>query len=242
MVELEQDEFEFGKSLEVWFQPVVEMATGTVVYHEALIRRSCSENISLRPSVFFPAIERAGKNAQLDRHVIGMVARKLAESQEGAIGVNLTVASLADDELPDYLENELQKHGVLPSRVILEIHESVKNLDRAHGSLSRLQAAGVRIACDNIYADLTPLFSLKGWTVNILKMDGLLIKDIRNNPLHQILGRTILEIAGLWGATTVAECVEDAETLSFLKTFGVHMVQGYHVGMPQVGLQPPTAI
>ncbi|MDD3610724.1 MAG: EAL domain-containing protein [Halothiobacillaceae bacterium] len=139
--------------------------------------------------------------------------------------------SLNDDKFIDNLFHLLGRHSQLTRRLCIEITEGValQNLERTRQLISRLRKMGARIALDDFGAGYTSFSYLKQLGADALKIDGTLVRDMLASETNIAIVRTIVELAQNLGMTSIAEWVEDAQTLEALREMGVDFVQGYVV-------------
>jgi diguanylate cyclase (GGDEF)-like protein len=220
--------------LDLYIQPVREVATGNINYYEALLRlRSQDLTTIIAPGVFIPAMEKAGQIHLLDRWVINRAVESLSQYAElERLAVNLSGRAFADPQLPALVEDLLLKHGVDPKRIIFEITEttSIANINQTQHMIHRLRGLGCHFALDDFGTGYCSFHYLRQLPVDYIKLDGSYIKNIVSNEFDRAMVRSMNEIAHLLGKKTVAECVETDEVLSYLKDIGVDYVQGYSIG------------
>ena len=110
---------------------------------------------------------------------------------------------------------------------------AVSDLHDAQRFIEALRQTGCRVCLDDFGTGFSSFAYLKHLKADILKIDGLFIRDLPNDHDNQVFVKSIVDVARGMNKITVAEFVEDAETLAMLKVFGVDMVQGYHLDMPR---------
>jgi EAL domain-containing protein (putative c-di-GMP-specific phosphodiesterase class I) len=137
--------------------------------------------------------------------------------------------------LPQYIAAQLSAYGVEPQRLMVELTETsaVSDLHDAQRFIEALRLTGCRVCLDDFGTGFSSFAYLKHLKADILKIDGLFIRDLPNDHDNQVFVKSIVDVARGMNKITVAEFVEDAETLLMLKAFGVDMVQGYHLDMPR---------
>ncbi len=151
------------------------------------------------------------------------------------LSVNLSPRTM---EAPEFsaalLVRQLAAHGLRPDRVVLELteREAVEDLDRLRSVLEACQAAGMRIAADDIGAGNAGLRLLSQIHFDIVKIDLSLVQaGISHDPSHAVI-RALQELAARWGATIVAEGVETGEQMAFLRAQECDEIQGYWLSPP----------
>ena len=224
--------------LRLHFQGVYNAIDGTLSHLEVLVRmidESDPERI-IMPGHFIPLAEKTGKVLEIDRWVISQSVALLAESRDiPSLAVNISGRSFDDPMLPQFIAEELSKNGVEPFRLLVELTETaaVSDLHDAQRFIEALHQTGCRVCLDDFGTGFSSFAYLKHLKADILKIDGLFIRDLSNDRDNQVFVKSIVDVARGMHKITVAEFVEDAETLEMLKAFGVDLVQGYHLDMPR---------
>ncbi len=219
------------------FQGVYRTEDGTLSHLEALIRMIDERNPDqlIMPTHFIQLAEKSGRILDIDRWVIREVLRRLAENPAiPPIAVNLSGRSLSEPGLPQFIGNELRDAGVDPGRLIVEITETaaVSDLHDAQRMIEALSQLGCGVSLDDFGVGFASFAYLKHLHVDTIKIDGLFIRDLANDPDNQVFVQAMVSVALGLGKSVVAEYVEDARTLALLRKFGVDLVQGYHLDHP----------
>jgi diguanylate cyclase (GGDEF)-like protein/PAS domain S-box-containing protein len=224
--------------LRLHFQGVYHAVNGNLGHLEALVRMQDETDPGriIMPGQFIPAAEKTGKILDIDRWVIreSIVLLKRVPNLT-AIAVNISGRSFDEPTLPRYIAEQLTEQGVSPNRLMVELTETsaVSDLHDAQRFIEALRHTGCRVCLDDFGTGFSSFAYLKHLKVDILKIDGLFIRDLPNDHDNQVFVKSIVDVARGMNKITVAEFVEDAETLAMLKVFGVDMVQGYHLDMPR---------
>lgn len=224
--------------LRLHFQGVYRAADGSLAHLEALVRMvdAANPDVLVPPGQFIAHAEKSGKILEIDRWVIREGVRLLARHPSlPGLAINISGRSFDDPDLPGYIDAQLQQWGVAPQRLLVELTETsaVSDLRDAARFIDALRHSGCVICLDDFGTGFASFAYLKHLKVDVLKIDGLFIRDLHRDPDNQVFVRSIIEVARGMGKHTVAEFVENAEILQLLKTFGVDMVQGYHLDKPQ---------
>jgi diguanylate cyclase (GGDEF)-like protein len=205
---------------------------------ELLLRMIDTTGRVLRPGTFIPAAERYDLMGSLDRWVIenALVERGEALAQIGdlAISINLSANSLNDPLFWPFLKTTLEASHLPPARVNFEITETalINNIDTARSFMNTVRTAGHALILDDFGTGLSSFNYLKQFPIDGLKIDGSFIRQIKDNAVDRAIVESINEIAHKLGIKTVAEFVEDAETLEIVREIGIDQAQGYVVGRP----------
>jgi len=224
--------------LRLHFQGIYDANTGHLSHLEALLRMidEAEPTRIIMPGHFIPAAEKTGKILDIDRWVIKKSIHLLATTPSlPAIAVNISGRSFDDVGMPQYISRELSSQKVAPGRLMVELTETaaVSDLHDAQRFIESLHQTGCLTCLDDFGTGFSSFAYLKHLKADILKIDGLFIRDLPNDRDNQIFVKSIVDVARGMRKLTVAEFVEDADTLKMLRKFGVDMVQGYHLDMPQ---------
>lgn len=234
---LEHDEFM------LFAQPIqrTREEPGSAVTHFEILVRMRGEAGQVRvPGQFLPAAERYGLAPKLDRWVVEHTLRWFAERPETLAGIahcaiNLSGQTLMDPAFGTFLETCFETTGVPPEAFCFEITETaaISNLGHAQRFIGRIAALGCRFALDDFGSGVSSLGYLKSLPVDVLKIDGIFVRDLVADPVNAAMIRAIGDIASVMRMQTVAEFVENREQLERLGEIGIDFVQGYLVGRPK---------
>ena len=222
------------------YQPIVDVATEKLTGFEALLRWTHPERGTIPPTTFVPVAEESGLVLALGRWVLRTACNQAAAWNERhpespiTVTVNLSVRQLQDDALALDVEAALRESGLEPSRLTLEMTESVimREPTAARARLHELKHVGVRIAIDDFGTGYSSLSHLQQFPVDILKIDRSFLHKMHQGPQDTALVRTIIALAKLLSLRTIAEGVEDAEQQQQLRELGCDSAQGFLFGRP----------
>jgi len=224
----------------LYAQPIVPLDGSNDQHYELLIRMEGENGEIIPPGAFLPAAERYSLMGKLDAWVIENAFNLLASNPEFVeqtdfITINLSGQSLVNDDFLELITSQLQTSKVEASRICFEVTETVaiSNLTAAITFITRLKKIGCRFALDDFGSGLSSFGYLKNLPVDYLKIDGMFVKDIVNDPIDYAMVRSINDIGQVMGMQTIAEFVEDSEIRGMLKAIGVNFVQGFGIGKPQ---------
>ncbi len=220
------------------FQGIYHAKDSKLCHVEALVRMLDESDPSriIMPGHFILAAEKTGKILDIDRWVIHESIRILSKTPNlPAIAVNISGRSFDDPELPHYIREQLLSYGVAPIRLMVELTETsaVSDLHDAQRFIESLHQTGCQVCLDDFGSGFSSFAYLKHLKADILKIDGIFIRDLPNDHDNQVFVKSIVDVARGMHKLTVAEFVEDSETLEMLRIFGVDLVQGYHLDMPR---------
>jgi diguanylate cyclase (GGDEF)-like protein len=230
--------------LRVHYQPQADLLTHRIGGVEALLRWEHPERGLLTASEFVAHGERGGLAQELRRFVVSTAARQWQEWYELGldleIAVNLSAVDMLDPALPDEIEEAMDRHGIPPWNLVLELTERTLIGDerRTRQVIDRLERIGVRLAVDDFGTGYSSLASLRTFPIHQVKLDRSLLADVPGDEAAEAIVGGSIEIAHGLGALVVAEGIETPEQWRFASTMGCDIAQGYLVGKPA----PPETI
>jgi len=228
-----------GDGLVLHSQPIVPLAGGRPS-QELLLRMVGSRGDLIPPGSFLPVAEKYGLMGEIDRWVIRQ-AVGLAAGGERVVA-NLSAESIGNLDLLPLIEQELRNMHADPSNIDFEITETavMKNPEAGEAFARGLSEVGCPLALDDFGTGFGTFTYLKSLPITFLKIDIEFVRDLTTNEANQHLVKAIVGLASNFGCQTIAEGVEDAETLALLKEYGVDFAQGFHLGRPAQTEAPPV--
>lgn len=223
--------------LDVYFQPLVHVATGEVRCLEALVRWTDDDGRLVPAGDFVPLAEESRLVVQLDRCVLRKALRAVAalpEAERPQLAVNLSARSLHDRSLLDRIRRELDDSGLPPDRLLMEITESaaIRDLDLSSRVLGGLRDLGVGIALDDFGAGFASITYLRRLPCDRLKIAMELTAEIGRSRRGEKILETTLGLGRALDLELVAEGVETEDQLDWLRRHGCDLAQGYLLGRP----------
>jgi diguanylate cyclase (GGDEF)-like protein/PAS domain S-box-containing protein len=230
---LEEDRFS------LYVQPIVPLDNRTGKHYEFLIRLKDENGEIIPPGAFLPSAERYNLITQIDSWMIKHALTLLAENpdffeQINFISINISGQSLADEHCLDFIITHLRETGIDGNKICFEITETtaISNLSTAIIFIKKLSRLGCQFALDDFGSGLSSFGYLKNLPVDYLKIDGMFVRDIVNDPISHAMVKSINEIGQVMGMQTIAEFVENDEIKGMLREIGVNYAQGYSIGKP----------
>jgi diguanylate cyclase (GGDEF)-like protein/PAS domain S-box-containing protein len=221
---------------ELRYQVQVRVADGTVTGYEALLRWRHPERGEVPPDRFVPLAEETGLIVP-----IGAWALRTACAEAAAwplphkVAVNLSAVQLGDPDLPGLIADALATSGLAPARLELEITETAMIADRARTTsiLERIKALGVAIAMDDFGTGHSSLATLRAFAFDKIKLDRSFMAELDRGPQAAAVIRAVLALGSSLHIPVLAEGVETAAQLAFLREQGCDEAQGYLLGRPE---------
>jgi diguanylate cyclase (GGDEF)-like protein len=224
--------------LELHAQPIMHLATGRVTQHELLLRMRSDSGELIPPAAFLDIAERSGVVRDIDQWVVGKACRMIAEGHAWGdvprLEVNVSGVSVSDPEFLRLIEPELTALGGLATNLVFELTETaaVTNLAHATAFAEGIAPFGCELALDDFGVGFGSFYYLKHLSCQYLKIDGEFIRSLTTSPVDHVFVRAMVELARGLGKLTIAEFVEDEQTLRLITELGVDFAQGYFIGHP----------
>jgi len=207
--------------------------------YEVLVRLIDTAGKIYLPGAFLRAAERYDQATAIDRLVVAMLLEQLAQHPAHLevlelCHINLSAQSIASPEFREYVTALLDASIVPAHKLCFEITETtaISNLLEAQAFIAAMRSRGARIALDDFGSGLASFAYLKNLDVDILKIDGVFVRDMVEDAVDCALVRSIREVAHVLGKQTVAEWVESGPALALLREIGVDFAQGEAVHVP----------
>ena len=227
------------RELVLHYQPKLDLARRTVIGVEALVRWQHPVRGLLTPDHFLDLFEQSGLMGPLALDVLDQAAAQQArwahEHVDVSVAVNLSPSNLSDLQLPDKVAEVLERQGVSPTRVVLEITEDCLMVDPDQGLdvLDRLHGLGVELSVDDYGTGFSSLAYLRKLPVDELKLDRAFLAAAAVDDGRAVaIIRSTIDLAHSLGLRIVAEGVETRDALAMLADLGCDVAQGYFLGRP----------
>jgi diguanylate cyclase (GGDEF)-like protein len=224
--------------LGVAYQPMIDLTHDAVVGVEALMRWSHAERGPISPDDFIPLAEHSGLIGRVTSYVLDAAARQAhdwhANGLPLTVSVNLSVRDLLRSDLVQTVDETLRRNGVSPGRLRLEITEGsvMDQPDRALATLEQLAGIGVGLSVDDFGTGYSSLAYLQRLPVSELKIDRSFVLGLAGSASDVEIVRSTVSLGHNLGLSIVAEGVEDARSLAFLREIGCDIAQGFYIARP----------
>jgi diguanylate cyclase (GGDEF)-like protein len=227
----------------LYYQPQLDLHNHRLVACEALIRWQHPDRGLLPPSEFIPLAEVSDVIRPLTEWITDTAMAQASQWQANRlplrVAFNLSARNILDPNFVPHLLAMLEKHGLAPHNVELELTETVLLHDPANSAviLNELAKRGFVLALDDFGTGFSSLSYLKRYPFNILKIDRSFVSDMHKDASSLEIVRSTIQLAHALGMKVVAEGVEDEQTLNSLLSLGCNYAQGYFIGRPMMASQ-----
>ena len=233
-----------AQELSVVYQPKMCLKTNRITSSEALVRWTQSDGTAISPGEFIPLAEDFGLINLLGHQVLQKVCIQAREWHDagvlsGPIAVNLSPRQLKEPNFLKQLTDTLHSTGVEPHWIELEITENamMEDVERSLKLMQKINQLGVRIAIDDFGTGYSSLSYIRDFPIKTLKIDTTFVRDLPTCTRAAAIAKTVLSLGHGLNLQVVAEGVETAEQLDFLRSVGCDFVQGYLISKPLPGIE-----
>lgn len=226
-----------NKNVMLAYQPVVHAKyPDKPAFYEGLIRVLDQTQQVVAAKDFIPVVESMELGRILDCHALELGLTALAQEPTLRLSINMSARSIGYPLWIKTLHEGMEQDATIAERLILEITEESAMVlpDLVTSFMSDLQRYGISFALDDFGAGFTAFRFFKEFQFDIVKIDGQFIRGIHKDADNQVLTAALVSIARQFDMFTVAEHVEDAKDMAYLRNVGVDCLQGYHIGMPEI--------
>ena len=216
----------------LYAQPIVDLRSGETVQSELLLRLREPDGTIVAPGAFLQVAEDYGLIGDIDRWVIARGTEIAATGRP--VEINLSAHSVGEEGILDHIVDCIEQSGADPTSLVFEITETALIQDEvAAGRFAeRLHELGCKLALDDFGTGYAGFTYLKQLPLDFLKIDIEFVRDLASNLASSHVVQAVVALARGFNLHTVAEGVEDAETLELLRELGVDLAQGYHIARP----------
>jgi diguanylate cyclase (GGDEF)-like protein len=219
-----------------YFQPIIDTGSGEVAAYEVLARVVADDGSIVSAGDFIEQAEELGLGAEIDNAVFEQGLQVLASGRLGTarLFVNMSARSFADHARMLTIPDQLAALGIDPGRIVLEVteREALPHFGEVIRLINDLRARGLAFALDDFGAGFSSFLYLKYISVDYVKIEGSFIRHMVTDERDRVMVEHIHSMARRFGMVTVAEFVEDAETLDRLREMGINHAQGFYLGQP----------
>lgn len=223
------------KRLRMAYQPIIDSKTGAVAHYEALLRIVSPNGQISSAGPLIPIAERMGLIDKIDTMVLELVVKELRNAPNLMLAFNVSNLTTDNGAWLETFTRLMEETPDIAPRLIVEITETAahRDLRRAAYFVAAIQSQGCCVALDDFGSGYTSFRQLKSLSVDLVKIDGVFVKDIAQNADSLFFVKTLLDFAKGFGLKTVAEFVENGEIAKKLLGLEVDYLQGYYFGKPE---------
>jgi diguanylate cyclase (GGDEF)-like protein len=216
-------------------QPIANLVGEDRPMFDLLIRMVDESGQEVLPTEFLAAAERTDLMKNIDRWVVGAAMSFCATRKPHKVFVRLSRDSMRDQTLGTWLQQQLKASQVEPGNIVFEITEEMAQAQprEARSLQGLLSALGIEFAIEHFGASGDAAAMLHRLPVNYVKIDGALMQGLANDRPLQERVKALVDVAREHGVITIAERVEDANTMAVLWQLGIEFIQGYFVNSPE---------
>ena len=213
-------------------QPLVHASTGVPALHEALMRLRRADGVMALPAAILPTAEKFELIQLIDQRVLDLSLQKLREDPDMRIAVNVSGHTLHDPDFFIRLSAALESCKEIAGRLTIELTETcvIEDVEATVRAVGVIRSLGAKVAMDDFGAGHTSFKNLRRCEFDLVKIDGAFIQNLARSSDDRFFVRTLIDLARHIGIPTVAEWVEDEETATILRDWGVDYLQGDYFG------------
>jgi len=228
-----------GGQFTLYFQPQIDAQTGEIIGAESLLRWQLPRKGMISPAQFIPLTEETGLIVPIGQWILEYACAKQKEWLDAGyairrIAINLSARQFYEPEFARQIEKVLEKTGLEPKHLELEITESIlmEDTKRTKNTLLRLSQMGIGLSLDDFGTGYSSLAYLKHFPIDNVKIDRSFVIDLPHNENDAAISNAIIAMAHTLGLVVIAEGVETQEQFHFLKKQQCDAIQGYFFSRP----------
>ncbi len=222
------------KRMRLALQPMVSARSGAPEMYECLLRMERGDGSLASAGEFIPVAEQLGLARLIDRRTLELSVDLLKRHPALRLSVNVSGLTCSDHEWLATLQRLTGSRRDILTRMVIEITETaaIQDLDQSINFVDTLKELGCRVAIDDFGAGYTSFKNLKLLNVDMIKIDGVFVKNLAHDTSDQIFIKTMIELANSFEMETVAEWVADEAAVKHLRDAGITYLQGFYYGLP----------
>jgi len=230
------------------YQPVFYLNDRTISHYEVLLRMQEDDGGLISPAAFLNIAERFGMIKNIDKwvleHAIQIQGETCRNNQPVSLAINLSGKHFGNSNVLKWIKRFIKESGADPHRLIFEITETaaVENINHASRFTENLHALGCQIALDDFGVGFSSFHYLKHLPVDMVKLDGSFVRNIAKSKFDRVFIKSMTDMARGLEISTVAECIENEETVDILRDLDVNMGQGFYLAHPTDQFEYPCNV
>ncbi|MFN6462663.1 MAG: EAL domain-containing response regulator [Nostoc sp. DedVER02] len=227
------------QEFEIYYQPIVDIASGKIVAAESLLRWQSLELGMVYPTEFIPLAESSSLIVPIGKWVLKSVCNQIKSWRDAGISslslaVNLSVIEFNQPDFISKIVNFIAMNNLQPDDLELELTESMimQDVNNAIATMTKLQSLGIKIAIDDFGTGYSSLIYLKNLPINTLKIDRYFIHNVTNDPQKSAITKALIQMGHNLNLDVIAEGVETEAELAFLRQHNCNSMQGFLFSRP----------
>lgn len=227
-----------NESFALVYQPILDIEKQDVSHYEVLLRMFDEDGDMVSPALFIPVAERSGEIRRIDEWVLDRALMELRglynDGFDCKFSVNISAPTMQADDFPQMVIDAIEKYQIDPGSLIIELTETayIENFQQVLKNLNLVTGYGVSVALDDFGVGFSSFTYLKMLPLSFVKLDGSYIQHLVDSNEDQVFVKSLASIIDAYGMKTIAEFVENQETLDMLAALGITYGQGYYIGKP----------
>ncbi|HEC18231.1 MAG TPA: EAL domain-containing protein [Gammaproteobacteria bacterium] len=223
----------------LFYQPVVEVASGLITHYEVLLRMRGEDGEMIAPGAYMETAERFGLIREIDRWVVDKAIKAQADSikkhKPVSLAINLSGRHFGNVGMLEYIKEAIHTYGADPQSLMFEVTETeaVENLSKARGFIDALRDIGCKFALDDFGIGFSSFHYLRNLPVDYIKIDGSFVRNLHIDNDDRLFVKAIVDLARGLKIPCIAEFVENAHIIEILMEMGVQLGQGYFIAKPE---------
>ncbi|MFA5234625.1 MAG: EAL domain-containing protein [Sulfurimonas sp.] len=225
-----------GDCITPYYQPIYNTKTKKIEKYEALARIVTREGDVIAPFVFLDIAVKSKLYPEITKTMITK-SFEFFKDENLELSINLSIVDIQSKEIMRFILGKIQEFSQ-PQRVVFEILETdkINDYEEIKSFIKEVKKYGCKVAIDDFGSGYSNFSHILELNVDFLKIDASLVKFITTDENSRVIVKTIINFASNLGLKTIAEFVEDKDSLELLEKMGVDFIQGYYIGKPQSGL------
>lgn len=222
--------------MRIALQPIVRTDTREAAFHECLLRMEMPDGRIESAGYFIPLAEQLGLSRLIDQRVLELTVAQVRRDPNLHVSMNVSGLTATNHAWLVALDRLTGGDRSITNRVTVEITETaaIQDLDESVNFVDALKELGCKVAIDDFGAGYTSFRNLKFLGVDMVKIDGAFVTNLKNDADDRVFVTKLAELADHFGMETVAEWVGDEETADFLRDIGITYLQGFYFGEPEI--------
>lgn len=227
-----------NESFKLVYQPILDISANRISHYEVLLRMFDEDGDMVSPALFIPVAERSGEIRRIDEWVLDRALLEMSmlyrDGMECKFSVNISAPTMQADDFPQMVIDAVEKYDIDPANLIIELTETayIENFQQVLKNLKLVTGRGISVALDDFGVGFSSFTYLKMLPLSFVKLDGSYIQHLADNDEDQVFVKSLAAIIEAYGMKTIAEFVENKETLEILAALGITHGQGYYIGKP----------